>query len=620
MKRISLLCALFSLFGMLFAQSGSKTSDPADIAKRTSLDPQFAPFYHGVASGDPRSDRVIIWTRVTPDVAGQVTVNWTMATDTAMTNVVQSGTATTDGDVDYTLQVDVTGLQPDTWYYYRFEKAGRFSVIGRTHTAPVGQVDSLRFAVVSCADYPSGFYNAYESIANRNDVCAVLHLGDYIYEGESLLANNRDHDPPYEILNLSDYRARHSQYKLDTNLRWLHQNYPFILVWDDHETANNAWREGAEGHDANEGVWEDRKLAGVRAYLEWMPIRRPDPNDSLRIWRNVRYGDLAEIFMLDTRLHDRDEQVVGSGIDDPNRNLLGPAQLEWLGRGMDTTGAQWKLLGNQVMMAPLEIPFVGPINTDSWDGYRAERQRVYDSILVNNIDNVVVLTGDIHTAFANDLPGSNYDPGTGSGSVAVEFICSSITTPNTGITVGQQLITATNPHIKFVDLAAHGYFILDVNRNRAKADFWFADDISTAGNYGEGWETSWFVNDGERFLRQDTAPSFVNPNCQAIQPPRKPANPAVGISAPVAPDGVLIGVYPNPFWEGFGVKYYLYGAKEVQINMTDMAGRTVMKESLGVMSHGLHYANFDGKALAEGAYIVELLAGDQRFTRRIIKR
>lgn len=610
------------LFIFLFCFSGLFTfgQDPGDIAKRTTLDPIYAPFYHGVASGDPLTDRVVLWTRITPDVAGPVMVNWSVATDTGMNNVVQSGTATTDGTVDYTLQVDASGLQPNTWYYYQFEKDGRFSVVGRTHTAPDGPVDSLRFALVSCADYPSGFYTAYENIANRNDICAVLHLGDYIYEGETILTSSRDHDPPYEILNLSDYRARHSQYKLDTNLRWLHQNYPFIVVWDDHETANNAWRDGADGHDANEGAWNDRKFAGVRAYLEWMPIRRPDPNDSLRIWRSVRFGDLAEFFMLDTRLHDRDEQVFGSGIDDPGRSLIGPTQLGWLANGMDTTTAQWKLLGQQVMMAPLEIPILGPINTDQWDGYRAERQRVYDSILVNNIDNVVVLTGDIHTAWANDLPGSGYDPNTGAGSIGVEFVTSSITTTNSVVSAGATLIQSANPHMKYINLNDHGYMILDINQTRTQADFWFVDDVFSPSNYTQSWKQGWHVLAGETFLRQDTAAALASPNCIAIQPPRHPSNPPVGVNELIEPDGVLIGVYPNPFWKEFGVKYYLFGAREVQVRMLDLNGKQVMHETLGMKAHGLHYTTFNGERLPSGTYIVELIAGDQRFTRRIVKQ
>ena len=611
---------IFIFLPLLFSVLTTMAQHPGDIAKRTILDTRYAPFYHGVASGDPLSDRVIIWTRVTPDTSGPITVNWVMATDTGLTNVVQSGSATTDETVDYTLQVDVNGLQPNAWYYYRFERNGRYSVIGRTHTAPTGAVDSLRFAVVSCADYPGGYYNAYEAIARRNDVCAVLHLGDYIYENDITLGNLRDHEPPYEILNLSDYRARHSQYKLDTNLRWLHQNYPFILVWDDHETANNAWRDGAENHDPNtEGSWQDRKLAGVRAYLEWMPIRRPDPNDSIRIWRSVRFGELAEFFMLDTRLHDRDEQVLGAAIDDPNRNLLGPAQLSWVAHGMDTTTAQWKLLGQQVVMAPLEVPFIGPINTDQWDGYRAERKRLYDSIQVNNVNDVVVLTGDIHSSFANDLPGSGYDPNTGAGSVAVEFVCTSITTANTGITIGQSVIQAANPHIKFVDLAEHGYIVLDLNQSRAHADYWFVDEISTPGNYNEQWAQSWYVNAGETFLRQDTAPAPVSPNCTAIQPPRYPTNLPLGISGSLAPKGVFIGAYPNPFWEEFGVKYYNYGAQNATMRLIDLAGKTVMQEDLGRSANGLHYPTFNGKNLQAGTYVVELMIGNQRFTRRIVK-
>ena len=255
MKNFLLTLAFASLSVGLFAQNGPSLQVPDT---RASVDPQFAPFYHGVASGDPLTDRIIIWTRLSDFVGASTTVDWQMATDTTFTAIVNSGTANADSVNDYCVKVDVTGLLPDTYYYYRFQKDGRKSLIGRTHTLPVGDIDSVRFALMSCQSYEAGFYNAHASVVNRNDIDAVVFVGDYIYEYEGF-GDNRTTEPPREILNLEDYRIRHSYYKLDTDLRRSMQNYPYICVWDDHEIANDGWVGGAENHT------EVRKANGATA-------------------------------------------------------------------------------------------------------------------------------------------------------------------------------------------------------------------------------------------------------------------------------------------------------------------------------------------------------------------
>ena len=271
--------------------SGLLAQEFLNTATRLDINQVYAPFYHGVASGDPLQDRVIIWTRVTPDTSttGNIQVDWKIALDTNFTQVINSGTTYTNDSVDYTVKVDVTGLQPGTWYYYEFNALGKNSLIGRTKTTPVGDVDSVRFAIVSGSHFEHGYYNAYEMITERNDIDAVLHLGDYIYEyaagGGYTTDTVRKHEPENEILTLGDYRIRYSQYHLDPQLRGLHQQYPWITVWDDHETANNSWTGGAENHDSlTEGSWAAREAAGTRAYFEWMPIRHSDPND-IHIYR-----------------------------------------------------------------------------------------------------------------------------------------------------------------------------------------------------------------------------------------------------------------------------------------------------------------------------------------------
>lgn len=619
MNKFVFLCciALLSTFGAspLLAQV------PSNMKARTTLDPQFKPFYHGVASGDPEADRVMLWTRVTPDAPGPQTVNWTIALDTGLTNVVSQGTVTAVDTSDYTVKVDVSGLQPATWYYYRFEQNGRYSLVGRTRTTPTGNgVDSLRFAVVSCSNYSDGYFNAYGAISLRNDIHAVLHLGDYIYENDygSGPTNDRQHEPQSETLILNDYRQRHSQYKLDEDLRRVHQLYPFVTVWDDHETANNSWNNGAENHNSGEGIWSERKAWGIQAYTEWLPIRKPDPQNPERIYRALSYGDLLDLIMLDTRLIGRDEQdLLASG--DSARYLLGPQQLSWLSQEMSNSNSQWKVLGQQVMMAPLEIPFVGPLNPDQWDGYQAERERVYDSILTKDIYNVVVLTGDIHSAWANDLPGSGYDANTGANSVGVEFVTTSITTTNSVVSIGTGVIQAANPHLKFINLAEHGYYILDLNKSRTQADYYFVNDIEAKNDYSESLASSWLCQDSARHLEQASAAAPAPSTVHAILPPAKPANPAVSVTEALGRRPVLIGTYPNPFIEQALVKFYLYERADVHIELFDLQGKRVWDKDLPWLSRGLQFASIEGGDLSAGTYLLKLRAGDKEVSRKVLK-
>ncbi len=363
--------------------------------------------------------------------------------------------------------------------------------------------------MVACAHFEHGYYNAYERITNRNDIDAVLHLGDYIYEyaagGGYTTDTVRKHDPENEILTLADYRIRYSQYHLDPQLRALHQQYPFIVIWDDHETANNSWTGGAENHDTTtEGNWEDRKSAGVQAHHEWLPVRLPDPNSYQRIYRKFSYGNLIDLIMLDTRLEARVEQVgaTSSLLDDTNRTLLGAEQYNWLINKLDSSNAQWKMLGQQVMMAPLTFgwPSYTPVNTDQWDGYRAERNKLFNDITNYNINNLVVLTGDIHTSWANDLPFGSYNPPT-SGSVGVEFVTTSVTSAALPITLpgGASLIKTLNPHMKYVNLTEKGYLIVDINKTRTQADWYFVTTVDSL-LFEENYAESWYVNNQAKFL------------------------------------------------------------------------------------------------------------------------
>jgi alkaline phosphatase D len=321
-------------------------------------------FNHGVASGDPLADRVMLWTRVTTARAESVDVSWSVALDPAITRLVARGSGQTSVRRDFTVKVDVSGLSPGTAYYYRFEAEGVRSMVGRTRTLPQAGVARLRLGVVSCSNYPFGYFNAYAALAARPDLNAIVHLGDYIYEyanasfgdGSTL---GRVPAPNREIVALDDYRQRHAQYKADPDSQEIHRQHPFIVVWDDHELANNAWWGGAENHnpEKGEGDWYVRRNAAVQAFFEWMPIREDPQALSPRIYRTLRFGDLADLILLDTRLVGRDEQV---GKDDvaaleaPARSILGRAQEGWLAGELTESiraGTRWQIFGQQVMFA-----------------------------------------------------------------------------------------------------------------------------------------------------------------------------------------------------------------------------------------------------------------------------
>jgi alkaline phosphatase D len=565
---------------------------------RSMPDSTLAPFYHGVASGDPLADRVIIWTRLslpTPDT--QAVLNWRIATDTLLQELVGSGVVTTNADRDFTVKVDVTGLQPNTWYYYQFNYQGSKSLTGRTRTLPEGPVDRLRLAVMSCSDYQNGYYHAYRDMAQRNQLDLAIHLGDYIYEyGAASTLIDRLHEPAAEIITVADYRLRHSLYKLDPDLRALHQQLPVIAVWDDHETANNAWTDGAQNHQsATEGDWQTRKKAGKQVYMEWMPIREnavaPD-----QIYRRFQFGDLMSLYMLDTRLEGRNVQLMANDpqINNPDRTLISQEQFTWLTDGIRADSARWVVLGQQVMMAPLQA-FGVVLNTDQWDGYPAQRRRLYDFFEDEQVRNAVVLTGDIHTAWANDLPLDNYVPATGDSSAAVEFVTTSVTSTNLSAPVSPAFIQGLNPHVKFVDLQGHGYFVLDLTVARAQAEFVIVSDIKVP-NFTSQAGPVWATLHGSRRL----SPGLLSP--PPVYPPLAPATPQVGTAVKNLSGIVQIVAAPNPFYEQVVLQFALQQAESVQITLVNSAGRAVINRDLGRLQAGVHHVHFDGTALPNGYY------------------
>ena len=458
-----------------------------------------SPFRHGVASGDPLADRVILWTRVSPrasQLLGSVHVDWWIARDPEATDVVLRGFLHVGPQRDFTVKVDAEGLEPGREYFYGFVVDGIDSPVGRTKTLAGDDAARARLAVVSCSNHPHGFFNAYACIAQRDDVDLVVHVGDYLYEyGNSGYGDGsalgRIPDPPHETISLADYRRRHALYKSDPDLQAAHARHPWISVWDDHESANNAWAGGAENHSADEGDWNARRLAAIRAYHEWMPIRDL-PNG---LFRSFRIGGLVDLVMLDTRLHGRDAQVGGqdhAGAEDPARSLLGADQTAWLEAQLSDSmraGTRWRVIGQQVVFAPLRGVF-GEFNSDAWDGYRANRRQILDHLAREGIGDVVILSGDVHSAWALEVPDSGSDPRGPGGlplegertSVAVELVAPAVSSAPFGShPVARELVEKAPPapHVRYSNIDENGFLILSLTPERARAEFWFTDSVKT---------------------------------------------------------------------------------------------------------------------------------------------
>lgn len=509
--------------------AGSDAGPPPDAGSTGPLPPRertWDTFEHGVASGDPRADAVILWTRVTTGMPGDtvpasVDVEWWIATDRGVADVVATGTVTTDASRDWTVKVDVAGLSPGTTYYYRFGALAAESPVGRTRTAPSGATARLRFAVMSCSSLAHGFFHAYDKVAARADLDAVIHLGDYIYEYGTLeYGSRRAYLPANELLSLDDYRARYAQYRREPPLAEAHRQHPFIAVWDDHETADNSWMGGAENHQPAEGAWADRLAVATQAYREWMPIR--DEGDPAQMWRAFSYGDLCDLVMLDTRIWGREEQASGltePEVTDPDRQLLGADQEAWLFERLRTSTARWKVIGQQVMMGAIS----GFPNPDQWDGYPAARARFLETIRDEPIADVFVLTGDIHSAWAFDLPldptdEAAYDPMTGAGSFAVEVVVPAVSSPGLppALARAADRFVRNNRSLMWAELSRRGYVILDLAEARAQADWFHVGDVEDEADETEDAAASWVTMAGASHLTEAMAPAAPRPDAPPL--------------------------------------------------------------------------------------------------------
>ncbi|KAF4555768.1 Hypothetical protein D9617_2g057310 [Elsinoe fawcettii] len=531
----------------------------AGLEKRqanSTWDPAALNFTHGIASGDPYADSVILWTRISPQfendrsnvtVEGTVAlysheteryirastrpvcVDWQVSTDKDLNGAaVASGRAYTTSDIDYTVKVEAGGLSPFTTYYYQFTVCGSSnkSPIGRTKTAPNENDDTTQIglAVFSCSNYPSGYFNAYGNAARRDEVDYFVHLGDYIYETSTgvLGRDARATNPPRTIYSLFDYRTRIAQYRTDLDLRLSHQNFAWVTTWDDHEVANNAWRDSSSALNNTEDSFnraggvsvEQRKMNAVRAYFEWMPIRQVNLDNNLRIWRNFRLGKLLDLTILDTRNYDRsitdlnwNENYLPDIYNDAGRTLMGSDQENWFYRTLRESkerGATWRVIGNQIVFSRINVTsWFGsidlPFNYDQWDGYQSNRNRTYQVLYGDDIGNNIMLAGDSHANWVSDLvqldsqsaPNAAlngqdglpaYNQATGEGSIGVEFAVTAVSSSGFGGSVAsanQQAdeLTRDNAELMWNEGYFRGYLKLTLTPEEARAEYYGAPTV-----------------------------------------------------------------------------------------------------------------------------------------------
>jgi len=561
------------------------------VAAQTALPPNMyadslhAPFYHGVASGDPLPDRVIIWTRISPQQPEpeSLTVTWQIATDTAFTDVVNAGTFTTSGNKDWTVKVDVAGLQPDATCYYRFiSPDGAISETGRTKTASQGNVNRVRLGIGSCSSIYSGYFNAYHRLSERSNLDAFIHLGDYIYDFVDENEQLRVPVPYPQVPNsLQSWRNRHAYYLLDPDLRAARAAMPWIVIWDNHDINPD---DVGDAEGARQAFWE------------YLPIRQPDTLQNSLIYRSFRFGNLVQLLMLDVLLH-RTESEILPGVP----SMLGNNQYNWLTAQLLDNAAQWRVIGSQKMVGTWSVeglPFIGFGNgsvadLNSWDGFAAERERLLLFLHNNNLNNNIFISGDAHISMCMDLPiqpanPDSYNPTTGEGSMAVEFLPTSITRGNfdeAGLTpfMVNALTTAfmnLNPHEVFTQLTKHGYGILDIAPDSTVAQIWYSV-ISTPAISEELGISLVTYKDENHWRRPTSATTQIVAN--GVKPP------------------CSMALFPNPAHETVWLQTTPDSCPvEGTVVITDVTGKPVTQIHLPQNNGNLHEINL--QQLPPGCY------------------
>jgi len=455
------------------------------------------PFQLGVASGDPASDSVVLWTRLAPKpVEGggmtpePVEVSWQVCDDEAMTKVVKKGRTIATPDWAHSVHVEVGGLRPDRWYWYQFKAGNETSPKGRTRTLPRSNSSPgrLRFAFASCQHYEAGYYTAYEHMA-QEELDLVFHLGDYIYEGAARDGQVRRHNSG-ELLTLDDYRNRYALYKADAALQSAHAMAPWLVTWDDHEVDNNYAGLFPQGNGRRAITFPQRRANAYKAYYEHMPLRRASlpGGPDMQLYRKLSFGRLAEFFVLDTRQY-RTDQPCGDGRHgdclealSPKGTILGAGQRDWLFRGLDRSQGNWNVLAQQVMLARVDLE-AGPVagfSMDQWAGYEVDRRRVLKHFIEHKTSNPIVLTGDIHSNWANELI-ADFEQ-LDSKVVGTEFVGTSISSSGDGVASSRRAeqLQAENPFVKFYN-AQRGYVRCDVTPAAWRTDYRVIERVSERG-------------------------------------------------------------------------------------------------------------------------------------------
>ncbi|KAJ3786798.1 PhoD-like phosphatase-domain-containing protein [Lentinula aff. detonsa] len=511
-------------------------------------------FTHSVASGDPFNTSVLLWTRAVPvsppgttalpDQSVPACLSFKISTFPDLQgDTIDSGDAFTSYDVDWTLKVEAAGLTPDTKFFFQFSdctNSSSVSPIGTTRTLPspdtpaneVNGGNPLTLAVFSCSQYQAGWFNAYGYATHNTSAEIFLHLGDYIYESLGDGASIGRQTLGRELATVHDYRQRLNQYRTDQGLLAAHQSGPWVTVWDDHEVADQSWKAGtADSNDSTIGCafspsgacFTDRKLAAVRAYHEWLPIRQVTVNDKLRIWRNFEIGKLLDLTMLDTRQYDRDitdlyyNTVINTLAAFPNRSLMGFEQEKWFFNTLSQSqnrGAIWRVVGQQIVFTQLNES--GVFDLDAWDGYRANRERVLNYLYENEINNTIVLSGDSHANWVSDLAHPNdsttYNPLSGQGAIGVEFAGTAVTSGSSFGTniapaaadVKSQEYVAANLDLQWSEGSYRGFFTLTIDPNTLNATYYAMRNITFANLDGFA-SANFVVKAGENKLSRPVA-------------------------------------------------------------------------------------------------------------------
>ncbi len=444
------------------------------------------PFTQGIASGDPLPDGIVIWTRLTsPQLTESLDVEWIIAEDEGLKKIVKRGKEVATPQFAHTVHADVRGLKPARWYWYQFRCGGVESRIGRTRTAPApNSQDPLRFAFASCQNYEQGYFTAYEHMA-KEDLHLVVHLGDYIYEGGPSTNRPRKHDSP-EIQTLTDYRNRYALYRSDKDLRRIHEVFPFIVTWDDHEVDNN-YANDKEERGAPRDQFLERRANAYQAYYEHMPLRKSSlpRGTSLDLYRSLDYGKLARFHVLDTRQY-RSDQPCGDGRKpqceaalSTEQTMLGDAQEKWLMAGMKAAPQTWNILANQVMFAKVDAKLGegAEYAMDQWSGYEVPRQRLIQFFDQAKPKNPVIITGDIHSNWVSDIKTNS------NANVGVEFVGTSITSGGDGIDLpfAEANFKRENPHLHYF-LAKRGYVSCSVDSKEFKSEYRIVPTVTSPGS------------------------------------------------------------------------------------------------------------------------------------------